>query len=202
MRKAAKGEFGKHLKDKVHAADTCNAATLLIDGGWLTHQIPWASDKNFSAIGDSFVDFVKNKSRGRATVVVFDGYNHSPKDHEHKRRLKGSTGCAVIPSKPCLVVNAKFLTNEKNKSSFIAYLCSLLQHVGIETVTTHNDCDTMLVKRSLQLSGSGESGRSVEVMAEDTTDVLVIILHHSTTSSHTLYFTTQSGTDDVMEIYD
>ena len=69
-------------------------------------------------------------------------------------------------------------------------------------MTTQNDYDTMLVKRSLQLSGSGESERSVEVMAEDTTDVLVIILHHSTTSSHTLYFTTQSGTDDVMEIYD
>ena len=73
MRKAAKGKLGKHLKDKVHAAHTCNAATLLIDGGWLIHQIPWASDKNFSAIGDSYVDFVKNKSRGRATVVVFDG---------------------------------------------------------------------------------------------------------------------------------
>ena len=57
-------------------------------------------------------------------------------------------------------------------------------------MTTHNDCDTMVVKRSLQLSGSGESGRSVEVMAEDTTYVLVILLHHSTTSSHTLYFTT------------
>ena len=124
MRKAAKGKLGKHLKDKVHAAHTCNAATLLIDRGWLIHQIPWASDKNFSAIGDSYVDFVKNKSRGRATVVVFDGYNHSPKDHEHKRRLKGSTGCAeiqVIPSKPCPVVKAKFLTNDKNKSSFIAY---------------------------------------------------------------------------------
>ena len=52
------------------------------------------------------------------------------------------------------------------------------------------------MKRSLQLSGSGESGRSVE--AEDT-DVLVMLLHHSTTSSHTLYFTTQSGTYDVIE---
>ena len=82
MRKAAKGKFGKHLKDKIHAADTCNAATLLIYGGRLTHQIPWASDKNFSAIGDSLVDFVKNKSRGRATVVVFNEYNHSPKDHD------------------------------------------------------------------------------------------------------------------------
>ena len=68
-------------------------------------------------------------------------------------------------------------------------------------MTTHNDCDAMVVKRSLQLSGSGESGRSVEVMAEDT-DVLVVLLHHSTTVSHTLYFTTQSGTYDVMEIYD
>ena len=127
MRKAATGKLGKHLKDKVRAADTCNVATLLIDGGWLIHQIPWASDKKLSAIG-------------RATVVVFDGYNHSPKDHEHKRRLKGSTGCAeiqVIPSKPCPVVKANFLTNVKNKSRCIAYLCSLLQHVGIGTVKTH-----------------------------------------------------------------
>ena len=68
-------------------------------------------------------------------------------------------------------------------------------------MTTHNDCDTMVVKRSLQQSESSESGRSVEVMAEDT-DVLAILLHHSTTPSHTLYFTTQSGTYDVMEIYD
>ena len=60
----------------------------------------------------------------------------------------------------------QFLTNDKNKSSFIAYLCSLLQHAGIETVTTHNECHTMAVKRSLQLSGSGECGRSVEVIKQ------------------------------------
>lgn len=94
MRKSQKAKLGKHLKNASGTYATCNAGSIVIDGGWLIHQINWESDQMFSAIAANYTCYVKNKAHGKDTLVVFDGYNSSPKDHDHRRRLKCSTGCA------------------------------------------------------------------------------------------------------------
>ena len=79
------------------------------------HQVSWTSADSFSSIGTNFVNFVKRKACSRTTVVIFNGYESSPKDHKHKRRTKDSIGCSeicIIPTKPCPVTKAKLLSNK------------------------------------------------------------------------------------------
>jgi hypothetical protein len=203
MRPSGKSKLSQHLKDKVAVlTSSCSAENLVIDGGWLMHQISWTSSDSFSSIGTNYVNFVKRKACSRTTVVVFDGYESSPKDHEHKRRSKDSIGCSeirIIPTKPCPVTKAKFLSNNVNKSKFITYICELLQNVGINTSIARDDADTLVVKKALQLSSS--NNKSVEIIAEDT-DILILLLHHSITCTKPLFFTTQNGSYNIMELYE
>ena len=178
----------------------CPAKKVVIDGGWLLHQITWPSDDTFETIGKSYVTLVKSNAKGRSTSVMFDGYAHSPKDHEHKRRSKTAVGgieVQVLPSKVCPVTKAKFMSNGVNKTNFISYLRELLQDSGIEVCKARDDGDTLIVKIAL---AENDSDNAVEILAEDT-DILVLLLHHSPSALNSLYFTTNKGTYDVKKLY-
>ena len=57
-------------------------------------------------IGKDYIDLLKPRSRGRRCVLVFDGYQPSPEDHEHKKWTKNSTGGVEVridPEKACPV---------------------------------------------------------------------------------------------------
>ena len=79
MRKSQKAKLHKHLNASGTYA-TCNAGSIVIDGGWLIHQINWESDQMLSAIAANYyTGYVKNKVRGKNTLVVFDGIYLPPK---------------------------------------------------------------------------------------------------------------------------
>ena len=137
LRKPDKSKLGLLLKSKVEPSEEFTAKLLIVDGGWLLYQKPWEKDMTFSSIADGYRKFVISRSKsGQAIVVVFDGYENSPKDHEHRRRQGTSAGCAEIliqPDKPCPVSREKFLSNAKNKVKFINFLSSILKDSGIST---------------------------------------------------------------------
>ena len=62
MRKSQKAMLGMHLKNASGTYATRNAGSIVIDGGWLIHQINWEFDQMFSAIAANYyTGYVKNK---------------------------------------------------------------------------------------------------------------------------------------------
>lgn len=203
MRESHKHKLGKYLKDKVTSLDVTwetipISQVLIVDGGWLIHQIKWECGKLFSDIGTSYVDLLKRLANGRRCIAVFDGYSSSPKDHEHQRRLKNSSGAIEVTldeSKPCTVTKEKFLAGPSNKAQFIKLLSSLANSVDIETHTADNDADTLLVRKVLEQQKS----EPVDVIAEDT-DILVMLIHHMPSSQNDIRFITKGGTYSISNI--
>lgn len=108
MREAHKSKLGKHLKDKAvpMEAEAPSMDAGIVDGGWFIHQLKWEKGKLFSEIANSYVDYLIHLSKNRECIVVFDGYNNSPKDHEHRRRSANSVGIVQVildPAKACIV---------------------------------------------------------------------------------------------------
>ena len=94
MRKARKYKLGQNLKNRVTSRDMDNNRNcgVVVDGGWLIRQITWQAGKLFSEIAQAYSDFLKCLACGRKFIIIIDGYNNSPKDHEHKRRTKNCNG--------------------------------------------------------------------------------------------------------------
>ena len=108
---------------------------LVIDGGWLLHQLSWSDNETFGSIADSYIQLAKRRAHGCQILVVFDGYNNSTKDHEHRRRSKGSScpPIGIMCHKSCPVTKTKFMSNNKNKESFISFLAAKINNDGFET---------------------------------------------------------------------
>ena len=60
---------------------------------------------------------------------------------------------------------------------------------NIDKVRAKDDCDTFIVKTALKIARTDH----VEVFLEDT-DVIVMLVHHSSAVSKQMYFTTNSVT--------
>ena len=78
--------------------------------------------------------------------MVFDGYNRSPKDHDHIRRTKNS--CCNLQIRPDMfnwTPRAKFLDNTHNKSELIHLLSSTFRKHHITVEQCDNDADTSIV---------------------------------------------------------
>ena len=200
MRLSNKHKLGTYLKPKTAVVDciTCTAVAkeLVIDGGWLLHQIRWQNGETFSEIGSRYVALINHKAAGRRCIVVFEGYASSPKDHEHKRtaHVVGGLEVMIAPERKCPMSKDKFLGNEKNKENFIAYLCELIS-VNFETTVANDDSDTLIAKKAIDLSASSY----VEVIAEDC-DVLVLLVHHGASSAGDIFFTSQKGSFCIKDI--
>lgn len=67
----------------------------VVDGGSLLYTIPWTKRSTFSAIADSYVNYVKKHylSKNCTVKVVFDSYPSVPttKDSTHIRRGKSKS---------------------------------------------------------------------------------------------------------------
>ena len=197
LRKAQKSKLAKHLKDYVFSTEKCNKETVVFDGGWLIHQITWPAEKSFKDITESYVTFILRKSYGKSAVAVFDGYANSPKDHDHMRRTKCHTGTInIIPDKPCPVSKTRFLSNVNNKDNFIGFMINTLSpKASITCLKVNDDCDTLVVKTALDRAAVTD----VEIMAEDT-DILIMLIYHSSTVNNNLFFTTSSGSYNIKNI--
>ena len=66
--------------------------------------------------------------------------------------------------KSCPVTKTKFLSNNKNKESFISFLAAKMNSDGIETFIADNDCDTEIVRRAIEYSKTV----AVDIIANDT----------------------------------
>ena len=124
MRESGKAKLGKHLKEKVSSGEldpsSSSQSCLVIDGGWLVHQIPWQTNQLFADIAKSYINFVKHLANGRRCIVVFDGYGNSPKDHEHRRRMKNCSGAIQVildPNKTCTMTKQKFFSVQHIRNS-------------------------------------------------------------------------------------
>ena len=137
---------------------------------------------------------VSNLSKGRPCTVVFDGYNSSPKDHEHSRR--SNDYCANISlstDTPCTVSKKRFMSNSYNKGQLITLLTPLLIAKGINVRSANDDADTLVVREVLAADSN------VELHAEDT-DILCMLVSHAHTVSNKLVMVTKSGKIDVQHI--
>ena len=80
------------LKDKIDLTDNSqdiDIDTFAIDGGWLLRQCTWAKGDRWRDTIGKYCTRVKYLGRSaNNTVVVFDGYENSTKDHAHRCRQK------------------------------------------------------------------------------------------------------------------
>ncbi|KAK6183990.1 hypothetical protein SNE40_006544 [Patella caerulea] len=181
MRKTDKSELSRQLLSVVVPVPLPSPinATLIIDGGWLLHRVRWSKNQSYHQITDVYITFLQKF--GPATII-FDGYGEpSTKDHEHRLRQAKSMSATIEVqlNRRCLNKQEQFLTNEKNKSQFIAILSTRLRAAGHTVAQASADADTMIVNSALNASKQ----REVVLMAEDT-DILVMIVYHFEPAMH------------------
>ena len=84
MNKANKADFSNTcLKALTDPLDLANQpySTLVIDGVWLFYMVKWEQHQTWQEIANSYLSYVHYLGRcSRKIIVVFDGYNRSPKD--------------------------------------------------------------------------------------------------------------------------
>ncbi|KAJ8418649.1 hypothetical protein AAFF_G00001480 [Aldrovandia affinis] len=101
----------------------------------------------------------------------------------------------IRPDMIHLTPREKFMDNTHNKSELIHLLSSTFRKHQITMEQRDNDADTSIVRAALAAAADD----SVEVRAEDA-DVLVMLVHHSSSTNHPLFLTTSKGSYDVRRI--
>ena len=198
LRKPDKAALAKVLKAFVDPVEHPLCTSLVIDGGWLLHNVRWDTSITWKDIAESYLRLVKSMGSHHLRItVVFDGYGSSTKDHDHLRRTKNS--CCNIQIRPELknsVHREKFLDNKNNKAQLITLLAETFTRHGINVQQCHDDADTSIVRTALDEARVYR----VEVMAADT-DVMVMLIHHN--SDKPIFLTTAKGTSyDIGKIRD
>ena len=185
MHEGDKSTFAKLcLKDKIDLTDNSQDSdidTVVIDGGWLLRQCTWVKGYQWRDIIDKYCTRVKYLGKSaNNTVVVFDGYENSTKDHTHRHCQKQFCHDIKIREDmiPCST-KEKFLSNSSNKSALVSMISTKLSVSNINSIFCRDDADTTIVKESLQYSFL----RNVGVVAEDA-DILIILIHHFDINIH------------------
>ena len=125
MRKPEKNSLRSHLLVKEASQELC--VMKVVDGGSLLHHVHWPENVTFRELMNHHTVAVRSKYG--TCQVVFDGYSiPSTKDHEHARRsakLK-SRDIEFSEEMKVAVKREDFLSNNNNKSLFIAKLAAFL----------------------------------------------------------------------------
>ena len=181
MRKPNKSALGQYLKklDTQMVNPNNNNITVIIDGGWLLHQL--STFQGCSTYKEVALNYLKIIPTNRSqVVVVFDGYSPSTKDHEHRRRVKDyCSDIRITKSTACTVTKKKLLVNSNNKKGLIDLICEVFLDNGIRVIKAKDDADTLIVREALNLALVNK----IEVWAEDT-DVLCLLVHHFNPEHH------------------
>lgn len=175
MRKAAKADLANELlANLTNVANESQHNTMhVIDGGWLLHRVRWQKNCRYRDVYEQYSSYVEKYG---SCCVVFDGYGKpSTKDHEHKRRTgKTSADVTIVDSAVAHQSQDAFLSNERNKSTFIASLASYLQDRGRCVRISDGDADVLIVSSAIDYA---RNGQSVIVVADDT-DIFILLLYH------------------------
>uniref|UniRef100_UPI00358E3900 uncharacterized protein n=1 Tax=Myxine glutinosa TaxID=7769 RepID=UPI00358E3900 len=189
LRKPDKAALARVLKAFVEPVKQHPCTSLVIDGGWLLHNVRWEAKLTWKDIAESYLQFVKSMgSHCLRITVVFDGYGSSTKDHDHLRRTKNAC-CDILirPDIKSLVPREKFLDNKSNKTQLIRLLAETFGRNGISVQECPDDADTSIVRAALDEARESP----VEVRAEDT-DIMVLLIHHA--ADHPIFLTTAKDT--------
>lgn len=170
MRKPDKSSLRKavmKMEDAIGKEDILNPQSkFVLDGGALLHRVRWAKDALFGELANTYVSYVR-RHYGLASIA-FDGYSDlSTKDSEHARRAQKK--CHDIEGKEinqCTTTQDRFLSNENNKSQFIALISQYLRNDHQNVINCNGDADTTIVKTAIDQATT--SVNSVVVVADDT----------------------------------
>ncbi|CAB4029738.1 Hypothetical predicted protein [Paramuricea clavata] len=185
MRKSVKSQLAQSLEKNVQFSGENPQAMHVLDCGAPIHKVKWQKKVTYKDIAVQYVNYVR--TRYRDCCIVFDGYGQGPtiKDHEHQRRI-GKT-CADIQLSENIMANSDqqtFLSNEKNKSQFIALLNRCLEADGQILHNSAGDADTLIVETALLFP---RQEREVKVVADDT-HVLILLMYHWNANMADIYF--------------
>ena len=90
MRDRNKSELGRAFKSRLSEDDSRTVSRpgrVVVNGRWMLYQVDWKSCTTYGDLADKFVPLIQGLSKGcEKVLVVFDGYQSSPKDHEHRHR--------------------------------------------------------------------------------------------------------------------
>ena len=182
MRDRNKSELGRAFKSRLSEDDSgtvSRSGRVVVDGGWMLYQVDWKSCTTYGDLADKFVPLIQGLSKGcEKVLVVFDGYQSSPKDHEHRHRHNLS--CADLEVKhdsKILVDRTRFVSNGRNNEALIQLLMSRQPNSlrGVKCEKSNKDADTLLVR--LTLSECDKTSDAVVVHGNDT-DLLMLFLFH------------------------
>ncbi|XP_034250200.1 uncharacterized protein LOC117650724 [Thrips palmi] len=148
----------------------------------LLHKVVWKAQATFNSICEDYLGYLQRQYGDSESIcVVFDGYlQNSTKDEERLRRsVKNYCPDTVVQgSVTCTHSQQKFLSNEKNKNSFIALLSAQLQKHSIHVVRAESDADTTIVRTAVQ--------RPRSVIVGEDTDLLALLIALSPPDSDVL----------------
>ena len=135
MRPSQKRKLKDELLKNVELTDMfLKENYFIIDGGWLIYKVRWGQVENFGDIGKAYFEFLKS-NYGDNFVVVFDGYDHGTKDHEHLKRYKKKNCDFVFNSSTSVLINQDdCLASIRGKMKIIEYLVSFLSKEKIKVV--------------------------------------------------------------------
>ncbi|CAB4015002.1 hypothetical protein AC249_AIPGENE778 [Paramuricea clavata] len=145
MRKSVKSQLAQALEKSVQSSGENQQAMHVLDCGAPIHKVKWQKKVTYKDIAVQYVNYVR--TRYRDCCIVFDGYGQGPtiKDHKHQRRI-GKTCAENIKAHSD---QQTFLSNEKNKSQFIALLNRCLEADGQILHNSTGDADTLIVETAV-----------------------------------------------------
>ena len=114
---------------------------------------------------------------------MFYGYvsGSSTKDNVHLRRSKGTSSPTVLFTEDMLLQMMKedFLRNADNKQRMINLNSDKLGLSGVNVLHAKGDADYLIVLTSIEICKASQYSNEDTDTGEDT-DLLVLLLHHST----------------------
>lgn len=171
LRKNTKSSLYDIVEESNISLKTTQDVVYVIDGGMLLHKVLWQIGQKFSAICQSYVQYLK-RNYASNIHVVFDGYiQNSTKIMERIRRSKKLLCVDIFFNEDMqlTVQQEKFLANTNNKSKFIELLKKKLIENNILVHKAEDDADTLIVKTAINQIGT------TAIISEDT-DVLVLLV--------------------------
>ena len=156
----------------------------VLDGAALLHRLSWPHGTMFKEVYEIYSGYVLQKY-GRATTIVFDGYDVvSTKSMMQERRTAGKVGATVSFTDDMKIPMKKdiFLANKKNKQAFVIQLASFLQKQGFETLNADGDADVLIVKTAVESANTEDT-----ILVGDDTELLILLAHYVRVDAHRLY---------------
>ena len=159
----------------------------------------WDDGKTYAEIAQFYARYTKSLmdyDGSEKCLVIFDGYNHSTKDHEHRNRQgQGFREIEVTGNNKVMTSKAKFLSNSQNKNGLIKLIIGACQEIGIAGEQAISDADTLITKRAIESSSEG----AVNVIANDT-DILILLLYHRESFQNFVFLSEGEKSYDIHQI--